>query len=114
MDPLEEGVALFNDARFWHAHEAWERLWLPATGEEKQFLQGLIQLAAAYHHVQRGTYRGGVRLFDSALRRLAAFPEGHDGIGRGPAVTVAAIHREQIARGESVPPEEYPKLRLDV
>jgi uncharacterized protein len=114
MDPLEEGVALFNDARFWHAHEAWERLWLPATGEERQFLQGLIQLAAAYHHVQRGTYRGGVRLFDSALRRLAPFAEGHHGIGRGDAVAVAALHRERIARGEGVLPEEYPKLRLDV
>jgi predicted metal-dependent hydrolase len=112
MDPLEEGVALFNDARFWHAHEAWERLWLPATGDEKQFLQGLIQLAAAYHHVQRGTYRGGVRLFDSALRRLALFADGHDGIGRGDAVAAAVIHRERIARGEAVAAAEYPKLHF--
>lgn len=114
MDALAEGVTLFNDARFWHAHEAWERLWLPATGDEKQFLQGLIQLAAAYHHVQRGTYRGGVRLFDAALRRLAAFGEGHDGIGRAEAVAAAAVHREQIARGQAVAPDEYPQLRIAV
>jgi predicted metal-dependent hydrolase len=112
MDALAEGVALFNDARFWHAHEAWERLWLVAAGEEKQFLQGLIQLAAAYHHVQRGTYRGGVRLFDAARTKLAPFADGHGGIGRIAAIAAAAVHRERISRGEAVDPEEYPKLRL--
>jgi hypothetical protein len=112
MDALAEGVTLFNDARFWHAHEAWERLWLVAAGDEKQFLQGLIQLAAAYHHVQRGTYRGGVRLFDASRTKLAPFAEGHDGIARGDAVSVAAVHRERISRGEAVDPEEYPKLQL--
>lgn len=109
---LSEGVSLFNAHRFWHAHEAWEQLWLPAVGEEKQFLQGLIQLAAAYHHVQRGTFRGGVRLFDSALRRLAAFPPGHDGIDRAEAVAAAERHRQCIARGESVNAAEYPPLRI--
>jgi predicted metal-dependent hydrolase len=111
---LSQGVSLFNEHRFWHAHEAWEQLWLPATGEEKQFLQGLIQLAAAYHHVQRGTYRGGVRLFDSALRRLAPFPPGHDGIDRVEAVAAGERHRERIARGESVDPAEYPQLRITI
>lgn len=107
---LEEGVALFNAARFWHAHEAWERIWLVATGQEKQFLQGLIQLAAAYHHVQRGTYRGGVRLFDAALRRLAPFPPLHEGIDRASAVNAAAVHRERIASGGEVAESEYPTL----
>ncbi|HEY0141895.1 MAG TPA: DUF309 domain-containing protein [Thermoanaerobaculia bacterium] len=107
---LKEGVSLFNSSRFWHAHEAWERIWLLAGGEEKQFLQGLIQLAAAYHHVQRGTYRGGVRLFDSALRRLAAFGPLHDGIDRAAAVKIAAVHRERIASGADVAESEYPKL----
>ena len=59
---IERGVALFNAHEFWHAHEAWEELWLEESGDEKQFLQGLIQLAAAYHHVKRGTYRGLVNV----------------------------------------------------
>jgi len=109
---LLAGIALFNDQRFWHAHEEWERIWLVATDPDKQFLQGLIQLAAAYHHVQRGTYRGGVRLFDAALRRLAAFPAGYRGIDRTNAVTAAVIHRERIAAGEGVRPEEMPKLGM--
>jgi predicted metal-dependent hydrolase len=112
-DPLHRGLTLFNDQHFWHAHEAWEELWLPATGEHKTFLQGLIQLAAAYHHVQRGTFRGGVRLFDAALAKLAPFPAGYGGVDRGEAVEIAAAHRQKIARGEKIGREEFPKLRYN-
>lgn len=107
---LEEGIALFNAQRFWHAHEAWERIWLTAEGEQKRFLQGLIQLAAAYHHVQRGTFSGGVRLFDAALEKLAAFPEGYAGVNRTKVVALAREHRQKIARDERIAPEELPKL----
>ena len=109
---MTDGVELFNSGEFWEAHEAWERLWLAAKGEEKVFLQGLIQLAAAYVHVRRGTYAGGVRLFDAALRKLDRFPDGHGGIDRASAVSAARVHRERIARGEAVHPGEYPRLRV--
>jgi len=107
------GVELFNAQRFWDAHEAWEEPWLTATGEERQFLQGLIQLAAAYVHVQRGTFRGGVRLFDSAFEKLEPFPDGYHGVGRAGAVEAARRHRAQIARGEGIDPGELPKLRYN-
>jgi predicted metal-dependent hydrolase len=107
---LLAGIALFNEHHFWHAHEEWERIWLKAEEPDKQFLQGLIQLAAAYHHVQRGTFSGGARLFDAALRRLANFPPAYRGIDRASAVAAAAIHRERIGRGEGVEAGEWPKL----
>jgi uncharacterized protein len=110
---VRRGVELFNDRQFWHAHEAWEELWLAETGDGKLFLQGLIQLAAAYHHVQRGTFSGGIRLFDAALEKLSRFPEGTRGIDRGEAVAAAIEHRKKIARGEHIAAEEYPKLRYN-
>jgi uncharacterized protein len=113
LSDLAEGVALFNAQKFWHAHEAWERLWLRATGEEKIFLQGLIQLAAAYHHVQRGTFRGGVRLFDAALSKLAPYPVHFLGVDRDEVVTSAKKHRESIARGEHIEGGELPKFRYN-
>jgi predicted metal-dependent hydrolase len=105
-----EGISLFNAHKFWHAHEAWERDWLTASDPHKQFLQGLIQLAAAYYHVQRGTFRGGVRLFDSALRRLSAFSPEYAGVDRAAVVAAALTHREIIARGDGIDPGEYPSL----
>lgn len=110
---LAAGIWLFNARRFWEAHEAWEQDWLAAGGDPKRFLQGLIQLAAAYHHAQRGTFRGGVRLFDMALEKLDAFPPGYAGVDREDAVAAAREHRTRIARGERIATEELPKLRYN-
>src|SRR6478672_5007131 len=102
------GVAHFNAREFWDAHESWETIWLEAESDVHMFLQGLIQLAAAYHHVKRGTTRGAVRLFDAALKRLEAFPVVHCGIDRSSAVAAAQRDRERLARGEAA--GDFPTL----
>ena len=109
---VTEGIDLFNAHEFWKAHEAWETLWLQSKGEEKTFLQGLIQLAAAYHHVKRGTLRGAVRLFDAALQKLDPFPPRYANVDRASAVEAAKRHRMRIATGEAIDAREYPKLML--
>jgi len=107
------GVAHFNAHEFWEAHEAWETIWLVAESDVEQFLQGLIQVAAAYHHVKRGTFRGAVRLFDAGLRRLSAFPLDWSGIDRRAVEETARRHREKIAMSsEKVPESEFPQLIL--
>ena len=56
-------VALFNGARYWHAHEAWETLWRAAPDEERDFYQGLVQVAAGLLVVNAG--------YDAAFLALA-------------------------------------------
>jgi len=113
---FEQGVAQFNDTDFWHAHESWEELWLAAETDLVEFLQGLIQLAAAYHHVKRGTLRGAVRLFEAALLRLQPFPARYCGIDRTAAEAAAREDREWaggvLARGETATGDHYPRLLL--
>lgn len=109
-EKLLEGVAHFNNREFWESHESWEELWLEAGTDLHQYLQGLIQLAAAYHHIKRGTTRGAVRLFDAALKRLEAFPVVHCGIDRRSAVAAAKRDRELLARGESS--GDFPTLEV--
>ena len=60
---LEMGATLFDEAKFWHAHEAWEDLWndlkrRSATEEEILLVQGLIQTAALLLHHQRRNIGG--------------------------------------------------------
>lgn len=106
------GVEHFNALEFWEAHEAWEELWLEADGEMVEFYQGLIQLAAAYHHMKRGTFRGAVRLFDASLRRLQPFAPGFFNLDREAAVNAAAHHRAFAERAENLDPGDYPKLQF--
>ena len=110
---FEDGVRLFNEREFWHAHEAWEELWLEADDDDLVlFYQGLIQLAAAYHHMKRGTFPGAVRLFAAALEKLERFPPGFHELDRENVVKSAQVHRERAKRGEFLDPSEYPKLQF--
>ena len=110
MHALHHGIELFNAHRFWDAHEAWEQLWLVAAGEEKLFLQGLIQLAAAYHHVQRGTLRGGLRLFEQSATKLVHFEDGFLGVRFRAALDEAGEQAASLAKGDEIAPVRWPKL----
>jgi len=81
---LHEGLRCFHSGAFFEAHEHWESVWLTAQEPEKTFLQGLIQVAAAFHHFQRGNYAGTTSLLRSALRRLDAYPEAFAGVAVAP------------------------------
>src|SRR5215472_5323376 len=71
---FEEGIQLFNRANFFEAHEVWEQAWKRADREEKIFYQGLIQAAAALHHIQRGNYRGAISVYLKCRPKLDQFP----------------------------------------
>lgn len=72
---VEHGIGLFNAGRFWHAHEAWELVWQRQEEDERLFFQGLIQLAAAYHHLTvrkvRAGYVNNLRKSGAILRVFA-------------------------------------------
>ena len=107
-----EGLDRFNARRFWDAHESWEELWLEAESDVVTYLQGLIQLAAAYHHIQRGTLRGAGRLFDAALQKLEAFPLDFAAVDRSEAEAAARRHRIMLANGEATGADDFPRLQL--
>jgi predicted metal-dependent hydrolase len=73
-----EGIALFNAGRHWHAHEAWEQVWLEMSdGEEDDaeiILRGLIQLAAGLHLLSIGRLDGAASNFRKAYEKLSLAP----------------------------------------
>ncbi|MDE0023478.1 MAG: DUF309 domain-containing protein [Spirochaetaceae bacterium] len=73
--PYLECIRRYNAGSHWHAHEVLEDLWR-ATGdpERRLFFQGVIQLAAAFVHAERGNMRGVRRLLAKAAAKLAAVP----------------------------------------
>jgi len=68
---LGRGLRLFNRGRYLSAQEVWEEAWRAAPAEERGFLEGLVQLAAALHlRTRRGATRGAVHLLGLALVTL--------------------------------------------
>ena len=63
-DPrFSQGVALFNAAEWYEAHDMFEDLWHETADPERRTLQGIIQVAVAQLHLQRGNTRGATILF---------------------------------------------------
>ena len=77
---LAEGLRLYQEGEFFAAHEIWESVWLESQQPEKMFLQGLIQVTAAFHHLQRNNPLGTALLLKAALARLERYPADFGGI----------------------------------
>jgi len=77
---LAAGLRLYEAGEFFSAHEDWETVWLVTPEPEKTFLQGLIQVTAAFHHLQNENRLGTVLLLQAALRRLDLYPASFGGI----------------------------------
>jgi endonuclease-3 len=70
----------FNAGRFFSAHEVLEELWLEVRGEERDFLQGLVQVAVALEHRARGNAAGAHKVLARARRRLRGYGARHAGL----------------------------------
>jgi uncharacterized protein len=73
-----QGIALFNNAEFFDAHEALEDIWRAAPPENKKFLQGMVQIAVAFHHYSTGNRIGMRSVLERAIRNLSE-PSGSFG-----------------------------------
>ena len=64
----------FNAGRFFEAHEVLERLWLPERGRPLDgFYKGLIQVAGAFVHLEKGRVQPALALFALAEANLGPF-----------------------------------------
>ncbi|MGB9242578.1 MAG: DUF309 domain-containing protein [Candidatus Acidiferrales bacterium] len=107
---FEEGLEHFNAKKFFEAHEFWEEIWLVESEPEKTFLQGLIQITAAFHHRQRGNPEGVELLLASGIVKLLRFPADHGGLAIGELRENAKRWARAIGMGDDLGESELPKL----
>jgi predicted metal-dependent hydrolase len=69
-EALREGIGLFNQERFWEAHEVLEEIWHPAKGAERDVIQGLILTAAALVHYQKDEKAVCLSILGRAMAKL--------------------------------------------
>ena len=70
----------FRSGRFWDAHEVLEDLWLETEGADKEFYQGLIQVAASLHHLGQGNMHGAEKLARTARDKLDPYRSAYHGV----------------------------------
>ena len=110
QESLRQGIEEFNSERFFEAHEAWEHVWLASAGAEKRHLQGIIQIAAAFHHYQRDNWKGTCSLLKAGLERLGDAPVSHGGIPLEPLCRAAREWVQALQQGRDPGKGRLPKI----
>jgi hypothetical protein len=70
---LAQGIREFNAGLFFQSHETLEELWMVSPWPARDFLQAIIQVAAAFVHLKRNQYPGTHRLLAEAVLKLERF-----------------------------------------
>jgi len=99
LDPHYLGFfECFNRQLYYEAHEVLELLWLPQRrGPDGAFYKGLIQLAGAFVHLQKGRRQPAAALLRLAQANLQPYPAFHHHLE---LVTVMAVIRHWRGRLE--------------
>ncbi len=83
-----DGIRLFNEGKFFEAHEELEVAWRDETGPIRDLYRGILQVAVTCLHISRGNYDGAVKVHARSLKWLSGWGD----ICRG--VDVRKLHKD--------------------
>ena len=110
---FNRGLGLFNRAHFFDAHEVLEDVWraLPRDFSSGRHLrlhvQGMVQLAVAFHHQSKGNQVGARSVLERAMRNISGADSSFPDLDLDRLRAELALWRQHLDHSDS--PSE-PKL----
>ena len=90
--PLPElaigGLREFNRGEYYRQHDLFEALWVETEGPVRDLYRGILQVGVAYYQLERGNYRGALKMLQRSVQWLRSLPEICQGID------IAALRRD--------------------
>lgn len=81
LPPLAvQGVEKFNAGEYYPQHDFFEEQWRATEGRVRDLYQGILQVGVAYYQIERGNYRGALKMLKRSARWLSALPDVCQGI----------------------------------
>lgn len=71
----EEGIRLFNQGKYFVAHEELEAAWHIESDPDRRFYQGILQAGLAYMHARNGNARGVFSMYERCRVWLWPWPD---------------------------------------
>ena len=105
----------FKRGLFYEAHDVLEPLWLAQRGgPDGPFYKGLIQLAGAFVHLQKGRAGPAAALLRLARANLRRYPAAHERLDVRAVLVLIEGRLEKLENGGINPPDEQerPVLKL--
>jgi predicted metal-dependent hydrolase len=83
-----EGIELFNAGEYYKCHDSLEEAWMNEAGPIRDLYRAILQVGIAYYQIERGNYRGALKLLLRVQQWLAPLPD------RCRGVNVARLHQD--------------------
>ncbi len=112
---IATGVAMFNAGLFFECHEFLEAVWRIAPPADRAFYHGIILVAAAFYHYEKGNLHGARIKLAQGMKALQPYlPEAH-GVRLDRWMAALAPWRNLVEAGQVtgvLNPSEIPRMAL--
>ena len=112
QDSLILAIKLFNNHKWYEAHDAFEDLWNVIEGEERQIIQGILQVAVSQFHLSKGNLNGATILLGEGLGRIKTRTNINLGIDLESFSKSLESLLEKLQYNEEVKDSDSPFLKL--
>lgn len=70
-----EGVKKFNAGEYYPQHDLFEEQWVKTDGPVRDLYRAVLQVGVAYYQIERGNYRGALKMLQRSVQWLAVLPD---------------------------------------
>ncbi len=112
---IHKGTALFNAGLFFECHEFFEDVWRAAPPPARAFYQGVILVAAAFYHHEKGNLHGARIKLAQGIKRFEPYLPAAHGVRLDRWLAALAPWRSRIEAGlvtGVLTPSEIPRIPL--
>ena len=75
-----EGVETFNAGAYYRQHDLFEEQWMLTEGPVRDLYRAILQVGVAYFQIERGNYRGALKMLQRSVQWLSILPAVCQGI----------------------------------
>lgn len=81
LPPLaQEGIRKFNEGEYYQQHDLFEEQWMATTSPVRDLYRAILQVGIAYFQIERGNYRGALKMLQRSVQWLMLLPDTCQGV----------------------------------
>lgn len=81
LPPLaQQGVEKFNAGEYYKQHDLFEALWMQTDMPVRDLYRAILQVGIAYFQIERGNYRGALKMLLRSVQWLSILPDVCQGV----------------------------------
>ena len=76
----QAGIRKFNAGEYYKQHDLFEEQWMATESPVRDLYRAVLQVGVAYFQIERGNYRGALKMLQRSVQWLVILPDSCQGI----------------------------------